>query len=226
MADPLSDEKIVESWLKNAEPWTAAVRENQIESRRLVTNRAIIETVLARHPRSVLDVGCGEGWLARALSQHGIDVVGVDAVPALIEQARRAGGGDFRVASYDDIIGGELKVVVDSAVANFSLIGKESVSGLLERLPGLLTAKGTLIIQTLHPLTVSGDAPYRDGWRAGSWSGFSDAFTDPAPWYFRTIESWVTLLVDSGLRLAEIREPFHPGIGRPASIIFVAEAAG
>ena len=32
-SDPLSDARIVDSWGKNASPWTAAVRENQIASR-------------------------------------------------------------------------------------------------------------------------------------------------------------------------------------------------
>src|ERR1700674_1682806 len=70
--DPLSDARIVDSWRKNASPWTTAVRENQIASRALVTNKAIIDAVLSRSPRTVLDIGCGEGWLVRSLSEHGI----------------------------------------------------------------------------------------------------------------------------------------------------------
>jgi 2-polyprenyl-3-methyl-5-hydroxy-6-metoxy-1,4-benzoquinol methylase len=224
--DPLSDEKIIDSWLKNAEPWTTAVRQDQIESRRLVTNRAIVDVVLARRPRTALDIGCGEGWLSRALTEQGVDVVGVDVVPELIERARQGGGGDFRVASYEDIAAGTLNLRVDAAVANFSLIGSDSVSGLIARAPGLLTPGGVLIIQTLHPIVACGEEPYRDGWRSGSWAGFSDDFTDPAPWYFRTLESWVQLLVESGLRLTSIHEPLHPGTGKAASIIFVAQAAG
>ena len=70
--DHLSDASIVDSWHKNASPWTDAVRGNQIESRALITNRAIIEAVLSRSPRTVLDIGCGEGWLVRALGEHGV----------------------------------------------------------------------------------------------------------------------------------------------------------
>ena len=224
--DPLSDEKIVESWQRNAAPWTAAIRENQIESRRLVTNQAIVDAVLSRSPKSILDIGCGEGWLARALAQHGIRAIGVDVVPALIEQANRAGGGDFRVASYEDIAAGNLDAKVDVAIANFSLIGKESVENLLSSVPSLLTPRGALIIQTLHPVVATGDQPYKDGWRTGSWTGFSQDFTDPAPWFFRTLESWVALFQASGLHLSELREPVHPGTGKPASAIFFCEVAG
>ena len=222
-SDPLNDAGIVDSWYKNASAWTDAVRQNQIESRTLVTNRAIVDAVLSRLPRTVLDVGCGEGWLVRALAEHNMRAIGVDVVPALVEKASHAGGGEFRVASYEQIAAGELDITVDAVVANFSLIGKESVENLVRRIPGLLTKAGTLIIQTLHPVFASGDLPYEDGWRQGSWAGFSKDFSDPAPWYFRTLESWKRLLAEAGFRLIEMREPIHPGTGQPASVIFIAE---
>lgn len=218
----MSDARIVDSWRKNASPWTDAVRGNQIESRALVTNRAIIDAVMSRAPRTVLDIGCGEGWLVRSLAEHGVRATGVDVVPALVEQAIRAGGGEFRVASYEQISAGELDITVDVVVANFSLIGKESVESVVRRAPELLTDEGTLIIQTLHPVVAGADLPYEDGWRQGSWAGFSQEFSDPAPWYFRTLGGWTRLLSDAGFRLIEIREPIHPGTGKPASVIFIA----
>jgi 2-polyprenyl-3-methyl-5-hydroxy-6-metoxy-1,4-benzoquinol methylase len=221
--DHLSDARIIHSWHKNASPWTDAVRGNQIESRTLVTNRAIIDAVLSRSAQTVLDIGCGEGWLVRALGERGVRSIGVDVVPALIEQASRAGGGEFSVASYEQIAAGELDIVVDVVVANFSLIGKESVEGVVRRAPTLLTENGALIIQTLHPVVAGGNLPYEDGWRQGSWAGFSDEFSDPAPWYFRTLESWKGLLHDAGFRSVEIREPLHPLTGKPASAMFIAE---
>jgi 2-polyprenyl-3-methyl-5-hydroxy-6-metoxy-1,4-benzoquinol methylase len=221
-SDPLSDARIVDSWTRNAGPWTAAVRENRIESRNLVTNRAIVDAVLGRAPRTILDIGCGEGWLVRALAEHGISGTGVDVVPSLIDQAASAGGGEFRVASYEDIADGILDIKVDAVVANFSLIGNESVNGVIHRVPSLLEKYGALIIQTLHPLAATGDLPYEDGWRHGSWAGFSSDFSDPAPWYFRTVETWKALIRESGFTSIDVREPLHPATGKPASIIFIA----
>jgi 2-polyprenyl-3-methyl-5-hydroxy-6-metoxy-1,4-benzoquinol methylase len=224
--DPLSDAKILDAWQRNAVPWTTAVREQQIESRRLVTDQAIIEATLSRSPRSVLDIGCGEGWLARALAASGIDVIGIDAVPALIEQARQADGGDFRVMTYEDMAAGKLTASVDAVVCNFALLGNESVAGLFDAVRSLLNPHGSLLVQTLHPLVACGDQPYQDGWREGSWAGFNADFRDPAPWYFRTLESWIRLFAEHGFQLLELREPLHPQTHQPASVIFIAQAAG
>lgn len=220
--DALNDAKIIDSWYKNASPWAAAVREGQIESRTLVTNQAIVDAVLSRSPQSVLDVGCGEGWLIRELARYGICGIGVDVVPDLIERSQKAGGGDFRIASYEEIAAGTLRVSVDVVVSNFALLGQESVEGVFRAVPSLLNAHGSFIVQTLHPVVACGDRPYQDGWREGSWAGFNPDFTDPPPWYFRTLESWIMLFIEHQFRLLEVREPLHPQTQKPASVIFVA----
>lgn len=217
----MNEEKIVGSWIRNSDSWTVAVREARIRSRTLVTNDAIVDAVLDRAPETVLDLGCGEGWLSRALATRGIRVVGVDVVPTFVDAAKKAGGGDFYLLSYEELATGKLKLAVDTIVCNFALFGETSVEGLFRTVPTLLNPRGSFIVQTLHPLMACGDLPYEDGWRKGSWSGFSEDFTDPAPWYFRRLESWVNLFVENGFRLVEVREPLHPATGKPASVIFV-----
>jgi 2-polyprenyl-3-methyl-5-hydroxy-6-metoxy-1,4-benzoquinol methylase len=225
-SDPYTDEVILASWRRNATPWIAAVRNAEIESRRLVTDRAVLEAVLAHNPRTAIDLGCGEGWLALALAKHGVAVTGVDAVPELVESARSSGLDDCRLLAYEAIAAGKLDCRADVVVCNFSLLGKESVDGLMRAVPTLLEPAGVLIVQTLHPLMACGDLPYADGWRAGSWAGFSEAFREAPPWYFRTLASWIALFEASGLVLRELREPLHPHTGKPASVLFVAQVRG
>ncbi|WP_426271658.1 class I SAM-dependent methyltransferase [Dyella kyungheensis] len=224
MGDGASEALILDAWHANAQAWEAAVREGRIESRKLATDQAIVELVLSRVPRTVIDVGCGEGWLARALAAQGIEVLGVDAVPALVEAASAKGGGDFRVVSYEDMAAGALKQRADVVVCNFSLLGGASVDALLAAVPALLEPDGVLAIQTLHPL-MAGVEPYADGWRDGSWAGCGDGFGQPAPWYFRTLGSWVTAIQKAGLTVLAIKEPIHPHTERPASVIFLAGAS-
>lgn len=61
-----SSEHILQSWRANAENWIQTIDHQEIESRNIVTNQAIVDTLLSLHPHRVLDVGCGEGWLTRA----------------------------------------------------------------------------------------------------------------------------------------------------------------
>ncbi|RAR51358.1 methyltransferase family protein [Paraburkholderia unamae] len=221
--DTYTDAAILASWQRNATPWIAAVRGGEIESRRLVTDGAVLDAVLARAPRSVIDLGCGEGWLALALARRGVAVTGVDAVPELVTAARAAGLADCRLLAYEQIARGELDCRADAVVCNFSLIGATCVDDLLHAVPTLLEPQGVLIVQTLHPLVACGDQPYANGWRSGSWAGFSRAFRDAPPWYFRTLESWIALIASSGLTLHAMREPLDPRSGKPASVLFVAQ---
>jgi len=219
----LVEQQIIHAWNKNAGPWIRAVQDEQIESRKISTNQAIVETILHYRPQTLLDLGCGEGWLARKLAAPGVRVLGVDVIPALIENAKKLGGGEFAVYSYEQIANGGLARQFDAVVCNFSLLGKESVDNLIRRIPTLLNEEGHLFIQTLHPVIACGDAPYQDGWRSGSWSGFNTDFSDPAPWYFRTIAAWIKLFHESKLTLVEMLEPLHPNTGKPVSLLLVGE---
>ena len=222
------EQEIIRSWHANAAPWARAIRAASIASRKYITNQAIIDAVLSVSCTRILDIGCGEGWLARALSDRGMSATGIDAVPELIAHAaaRPSAGGSgnaaFYVQDYASIAdrrwgGGPY----DAAVCNFSLLGRESVDSLLAALPWYLNDPGYLIIQTLHPVAACGEQSYQDGWREGSRVGFSSDFRDPAPWYFRTLKSWTALLQHCGFDILEYREPKATGAVTPASAIWI-----
>ncbi|HEU0301363.1 MAG TPA: class I SAM-dependent methyltransferase [Longimicrobium sp.] len=223
-AEPDRGAALAESWAANAGAWTRAVREGRIESRRLVTDAAIVDALLEGRPRRVLDVGCGEGWLARALAEREIAVVGIDASPALVDAARAAGGGEFHLLPYADLAadpslgGGQW----DAVACNFSLLD-EDLAPLLSALRESLAPGGALVIQTVHPCFAAGEGGYADGWRTETFGAFGGAFARPMPWYFRTLASWLDLLRGAGYRIAALREPIDPRTSRPASLLVVAE---
>ncbi|GJM31892.1 MAG: methyltransferase [Saprospiraceae bacterium] len=219
--EKFSDQKIVDSWKKNIQPWVTAIREGEIESRLLVTNKAVIDAVLTRAPKSVLDVGCGEGWLVRELERKGIQSMGVDVVPEFIAYAQKQGRGKFKCLSFETLSKEALKEQFDVVVCNFSILGNESVTSLFQKMPTLLNKGGSFIVQTIHPVIACGEEKYEDGWRSGSWKGFSDQFCDPAPWYFRTVETWKGLFIENGFEFLEILEPINPKTGKPASMVFI-----
>jgi len=215
------EQQILDCWHQNAEPWVDAVRNDEIASRVLATNHAIESAIVATQPGSVIDVGCGEGWLVRRLLERGIAARGLDVVPALVASATRQ-GGEFALASYDDIARGAVDWRADTVSCNFALIGKESTEQLLRGVAALLHPGGHFIVQTLHPVEACGTPAYADGGRQGSWDGFNQRFVHAAPWYFRTLASWRSLFMACELRLVSEHWPIHPRTGRPASVVFVA----
>ena len=160
----MADSKaILASWQANADAWVTAVREQRIDSRR-VTNAAVLDAIKAGAPRRVLDVGCGEGWLCRALHDDGIEAVGVDATAPLIGAARADGAGRFEVLGYDDLVADPLRLgQFDGVVFNFALFEADPSP--------ILRA----VCQAVSPEAGSSSRPcIRIGWRARRGGARSD----------------------------------------------------
>lgn len=228
--DKPEESLIIDSWCANVKPWINAVREQTIESRRLVTDQAIIDVVERLDPDSVLDIGCGEGWLMRALEKPGRSVSGLDCAPEFLTTVRSLQGksdesppGSLYNLTYEEIDERSVTERFQLIVCNFSLIGKESVENVFKVTPKLLEPNGALVVQTLNPLASSGDSDYKDGWREGSWEGIGPGFETAPPWYFRTMETWQELFLTNGFGLKLIEEPVNPKTGLPASLLMVGQ---
>lgn len=216
------EDALLDSWQHNAQAWIDAVRSGSIESRRQVTDQAILLAILGRQPERVLDLGCGEGWLLRALGDRGVEAAGVDGDRALVDAARAAGSAEVHLASYAKLAAGQACVGKDYDLicANFALL-QQDIIPLLTAMNALLVPGGALVIQTLHPWGMA-DGDYQDGWREESFAGFAGDW-QVMPWYFRTLASWLNALDMAGLRLVGLQEPQHPQSALPQSLLLVAE---
>ena len=216
------EQRITQSWLDNADAWVESVREGLIPSRRAGTDAAIIEAVLDRQPRRVLDAGCGEGWLTRALGARGLDVTGFDGSAELVNRAQQAGGANFLHLGYEAFVAAPQKAGrdCDVVVFNFSLFSEDIVP-VLAAARDTLRAGGALILQTVHPFNDVQGERYVDGWREETFASMSSAFRTVMPWYFRTMQSWLSSVARAGYEIAEIREPVDAESGRPLSLIVI-----
>lgn len=215
------ERKVLACWHDSAEHWQRLMAQSCLASR-VITNPAIEQAILSHRPTTVLDVGCGEGWLARQLAAQGIQVTAIDAVPSLVEHARRQDPhSEYLCLEYDALPGTLAEQHFDLAVCNFSLFGDASVVTLLDNLVALLSTHGHLLIQTLHPLTAS-QGDYREGWRDSQWQGLDEQgrqLGEAPPWYFRSLSAWLELLQQVG-SLVKLEEPLDPHNHQPLSVIF------
>jgi SAM-dependent methyltransferase len=97
--------------------------------------RAFVEEQLPGPRARVLEVGCGDGELARAIAGSGYDVVAIDpdAPP----------GELFRAVSLEEFTD---PAAFDAVVASRSLHHIADLPGALDRITGLLRAGGRLIV--------------------------------------------------------------------------------
>lgn len=174
---------------------------------RTVTGPAVLHELLGRNIDSVLDVGCGEGWLARELPSA-IQYLGIDGSQELVQCARKKSARSFDCVTYEQIRTSlwTPDKTFDAIVFNFSLF-EEHITDLLKTTARFLKPSGTILIQTLHPLSFSA---YEDSWETEDFASFdSKNFCGPMKWYRRTLETWTLEFLNAGLITERILEPRH-----------------
>ena len=208
--------QIRRSWEDNAGAWLDAVQTGRMESRRLATDAAMVEGATALAAGRMLDVGCGEGWLCRALTERGMDTVGIDACSGLVDAARARGGCfhhmDYAALARDPLALGRF----DAVLCNFALFERD-LEPLLVALASLLHPGGALLVQTLHP-----DAGGAEGWREERFTGLGSGFITPMPWYQRSRAAWLQSLAAAGFGQVLSRDVLHPQRGAPLSLLLTA----
>jgi len=125
--------------------------------------------------RTALDVGCGEGYLARRLAERGLEVTGIDADPAAIARARAQGHTVALLESTEEEpaespsityrVGDVMTEPLDTydvVTASATLHHLDLEEG-LERLRGLVAPGGRLLVVGMANANWPQDLP-RDVW--------------------------------------------------------------
>jgi 2-polyprenyl-3-methyl-5-hydroxy-6-metoxy-1,4-benzoquinol methylase len=208
-----------EFWEKNASQWNEVMNAGTFKNR-ILTNAALLNKIKSCNIKSVLDVGCGEGWLAANLNLPQVSYLGLDGSNSLVKMAQKKHKAQFKKVSYAQILNGDWvpDQLFEDIVFNFSLL-EQNTTDLLICLSKFLTPSGFLLIQTLHPCFTLNE--YRDGCNKEDFKSSPIEFFGEMPWFGRTLGSWVQVFQSSGLTLKEIDEPLSEK--KPVSLIFVLQ---
>lgn len=101
----------------------------------------------------VFDAGCGPGWYAEWLLDHGASVVGVDVSPNMIDFARQRTGNraDLRVASLDHPLDFAATGAFDLVLSSLVIHYVKNLAGLLAEFNRILRDGGLFVFSTGHP---------------------------------------------------------------------------
>ena len=142
----------------------------------------------------VLDVGCGPGRLARALTARGIHALGVDIAPFAVALARSRGATALERSVYDRLPGEQHWCTVLLADGNVGIGGDPN--RLLSRVRDLLAPDGVLLVEAGAPGTPSGSVRLRLRDDLGSSEEFA--------WAHLAVEDVVPLGIEAGLFPTEV----------------------
>ena len=185
-------------------------------------HRALIDPPLIRligpaDGLRVLDLACGNGYLARRFARMGARVIGVDASAPIVERARRRESRSPLGITYhvgdatrlDMVDGGSVDVVM----CNMALMDIEDAAGAIREASRVLRPGGRLVASLSHPCFDIVDASawvieradftttiwrkvrrYRElsagqvPWRTGDdHLAHTPGYHRPLSWYFRTL---------------------------------------
>ncbi|GAA2358547.1 methyltransferase type 12 [Catellatospora methionotrophica] len=149
--------------------------------------------LLARCTGATLDVGCGPGRLAAALSRSGVPALGIDVSPAAVRLARARGAH----AVVQDVFA----PLADARDWRHALLadGNIGIGGdpvrLLARCRDLLAPGGTVFAEVEPPGT--------QGWRGRVALTDADRTSEPFAWAVVGADDLGPLAAQAGLRLRE-----------------------
>ncbi len=174
--------------------------------------------------RRVLDVGCGEGQVARLARQGGAGAaIGVDPTWAQVEEAQRRGGG----ASYARAGAGALPfgdASFDAVVACLVFEHIRDVDDAIAEVARVLEPRGRFLFFLNHPLLQTPNSGWIDDqvldppeqyWRIGPYLAEDETVEEVEkgvfiPFIHRPLSRYLNALADSGLVLTRMEEPAPP----------------
>lgn len=187
--------------------------------------------------RRVVDLGCGLGWTARWMREHGAaSVLGLDLSDNMIGRARAATTDpsiEYRIADLDQL---ELPAdAFDLAYSSLAFHYVRDFERLARTIHRALTPGGCLVFTIEHPILMaaahprwSADEDGRRTWPVNRYAIEGERrthwFVDGVIKYHRTIATTVNTLIGAGLRLRRLEE-FAPTAGQIADNPALAEEA-
>jgi SAM-dependent methyltransferase len=169
----------------------------------------------------LLDVGCGEGQVARRVAALGVAVVGVDPTPGQLVTAAARGGGVRYARSTAETLPFAAGAF-DAAVICLTLEHLEPFEPAVHEVARILAPGGVFCCFLNHPLLQTPGSGWIDDhildeqyWRVGPYLADDVAMEEVAPgirlpFMHRPLSRYINVMADCGLLVERMEEPPPP----------------
>ena len=184
----------------------------------------LILPMVARHlagARRVLDIGCGEGHVARRVAGLGADVVGLDPTPAQVREAGARGGGPHYAQARAEALPCR-NGAFDAVVVCLAIEHVDALDVAFEEIARVLAPDGRFLLLLAHPLLQAPGSGWVDDrivgeryWRVGAYLREYAAIDEVEPgvnlrFVHRPLSSYVRAMGRAGLLIDDMEEPAPP----------------
>ncbi len=213
-------DKTHDFWNSVAADWRIQIGTEGDSNRQLNSDPVLWQFAGDVRGRSVLDAGCGTGYLTQKLCERGAHVRGVDFSERMIEIAKADHPAlDFRVDSCS-----ELRTVADASIdlviSNYVIMDTPDLSGTMAAFQRVLRPGGTAVLIFSHPCFPAGRAhwgvdddevyyrwafPYFETRECTDppWGHFTESFL----WFHRPLSDYWKAFVAAGFAVVDFEEP-------------------
>ena len=185
--------------------------------------RDLILPLVARHlvgARRVLDVGCGEGQVARRIADLGAHVVGIDPTFTQVRAARVQGGPEYARARAEQLP--FRSGAFDAVALCLAIEHVDDYEAAIREIARVLEPGGRFVFLLCHPLLQAPRSGWVDDeiegahyWRIGAYLGDYSEVDEVAPgvslrFVHRPLGRYVHAMGESGLLIDDMEEPSPP----------------
>ncbi|QOR68040.1 class I SAM-dependent methyltransferase [Cytobacillus suaedae] len=224
MKKQMTSEEAIKRWDLHAEAFTEKYDEHGGVHREVLLNPTIFSLVEEVEGNSILDAGCGEGYLSRILAKKGAIVTAVDYSKNMLEIARRRTTSDLSIEYHHgncEKLDFLKNSTFDMIVSNMVMMDLADYGAALNEMHRLLKEDGYFIFSILHPCFVTPKSWWvRDSqgrkqyWRLENYfhEGVYEQMLpvdaeEKVVFYHRTLTSYFKTFQKTGFILEELIEP-------------------
>ena len=204
-------------WVTSAQAWLDRMPETGDFARKYVLDKPMIERAISDNPKTIVDIGCGDGRFCRFLKRHGITTTGIDPVEKFLEFAAQKDPDGNYLTGFAEALPFENESF-DLAVFYLTLIDIDDMPKAIQEAVRILKPGGKILIANLNSFFTSNGTI---GWIVSQdeevYRPLGDYFSQRKDWFewdgmrvrnwHRPLNAYMDVLLKCGMTLTYFDEP-------------------